>query len=98
MVTKPGFVQYVRHAYWVAGYEIISRGYLDLDEHGLDWVRTLNLRDRKYGIEFQIIDPQDLSVIVGPYPSEDQVIWMYGKPLGYEHQGYDYFRKNYVKK
>ena len=91
--TNPGFVQYVKHAYWIGGYEVVSRGTLQLDDDGLDWVRTLNLRDRKYGIEFRIIDPQDLSVIIGPYPSEDQVIAMYGKPVWYEHEAYAEFLK-----
>ena len=85
---KPGFVQYVKHAYWIGGYDIIPNAGLDIDDLGLDWVRTFNLRNRQSGLEFRVIHPEDMHVIVGPYPSEETVIEMYGPPVRYE---FEYF-------
>jgi hypothetical protein len=101
---RPGFVRYVKHpywisghhAYWIGGYDVVGRGGIDLDEYGLEWVRTLTLRDRKTNIEMRIIDPQDLRVIVGPYPTDEQVVAMYGPPLGYEHDAYAQFLKSRI--
>lgn len=93
---RPGFVRYIKHAYWIGGHDVVGRGGIDLDEYGLEWVRTLTLRDRKTNIEMRIIDPQDLSVIVGPYPTDEQVVAMYGRPLGYEHDAYEQFLKSRI--
>lgn len=78
--ARPGFVQYVRHAYSVAGYDIVPNVGLALDDLGLEWVRTFNLRERKTGVEFRVIDPEDLHVLVDVRPTDDDVRRMYGWP------------------
>jgi hypothetical protein len=50
---RPGFVRYVKHAYWIGGHDVVGRGGIDLDEYGLEWVRTLTLRYRKTNIEMR---------------------------------------------
>ena len=77
-LTKPGYVQYVRHAYAIGGYEILPNIGLDLDEHGLEWVRTFNLINRKTGVEYRMIEPEDLcSVIVR---AEERICKYYRMP------------------
>lgn len=79
--VRPGFVQKIKSAFWLGGYELVQGALtgIDLDEEGLDWVRVLNLRHQS-GYVMQIIDPRDLHQIVGEYPSEAQVRAMYGYP------------------
>jgi len=60
LFTRPGFVRYVRHAYELGGYDVIPNVSIDLDERGLEFVRTFNLRDRCNGTEFRLIYPDDL--------------------------------------
>jgi hypothetical protein len=71
----------VRHQYALGGYEIVPNVGLDLDEHGLEWVRTYNLR-HKDGLEFRVIDLEDMRDVlhVGPHPTEDELLAYYGRP------------------
>lgn len=62
--SKAGFIQYVRHAYYVGGYDIIPNVGIDIDDKGLEWVRTFNLRDRQSGIEFRVVEPEDLLTVI----------------------------------
>src|SRR5262245_19386361 len=59
-LTKPSFVRYVSHAYDLGGYDILPNVSIDLDDRGLEFVRTFNLRDRRNGTEFRLINLDDL--------------------------------------
>jgi hypothetical protein len=60
LFTRPAFVRYVLHAYDLGGYDVIPNTSIDLDDRGLEFVRTFNLIDRSNGTEFRLIYPEDL--------------------------------------
>lgn len=91
-LSRPGFVQYTKSPYYIGGYEIIPNVGMDLDPEGLEWVRTFNLR-RKDGLEFRLIHPEDMHVIIGEHPSEELVVRMYGAMVPYEGVCLQYYRQ-----
>ena len=92
LVSRAGFVQYVKHAFQIAGFEIIGHGpSIDLDERGFEFLRTLTLRHVKAGYDVRIVEPDDLIEANGGHPKTEQIIAMYARPVSYEHDGYRYF-------
>ena len=59
-LTKPAVIRYVRHAYDVGGYDVVRNVSINLDKYGFEFVRTFNLRDRRTGTEFRLINLDDL--------------------------------------
>ena len=74
-LPRPAYRYVVKHAYDLAGYDITDRGYIDLDPLGLEFVRTVTVRYRMNGLEYKIIEPDDLSVLgVGRHPTGDELL------------------------
>lgn len=84
LVARAGFVQYVKSAYYLGGYEIRTGPSIDLDADGLEFLRTLILRHVKQKYEMRIILPEDLIDINGGHPKVEQIIKIYGSPVSYE--------------
>jgi hypothetical protein len=81
-VFAPGvaLVEYVKHAYRLGGYDIIQNASLAIDETGLEFVRTFNLRHREQGYEFRVINPEDYHVIFELHPTMQEIREYYGTP------------------
>lgn len=76
---------YVPHAFHLGGFQIFPSPGLAFDDLGLDWVRTIVLWSPAQQVGYRIVSPDDLQEFVGhPFPSEEQVIEIYGKPVEYE--------------
>jgi len=85
MVARAGFVQYVKSAYYLGGYEIVKYGpSIDLDANGLEFLRTLTLRHVKQKYEIRIVEPEDLIEANGGHPKVEQIVAIYGHPVSYE--------------
>ena len=93
MLSRPGFIQYVKSAYYLGGYEVTPGINISLDEEGLEWVRTLDLTHQKQGYTMRVVDPQDLEVLVGPNPKPELVRAMYGPEVKYEGVCLQYYRR-----
>lgn len=86
-VTRASFVQYVKSAYYLGGYEIVKYGpSIDLDPNGFEFLRTLTLRHVKSQYEIRIVLPEDLIEANGGHPKVEQIIGMYGAPVSYERE------------
>lgn len=96
MVEKAGFIQYVRHAFQLAGFEIVGHGpSIDLDDNGFEFVRTITLQHMQAGYSVRMIESQDLIEMNGGHPKAEQIIALYGRPVSYEHDAYRAFLKRY---
>lgn len=81
---SPSLVEYVPTPYWLGGFEVALGITLSIDKAGLEWVRTLHMRSLAEAIEYRMIHPDDMHVLIGPYPSDETVRQIYGKPIQYE--------------
>jgi hypothetical protein len=85
-IEASGYYVHVPHAYFLAGFDIIQNIGFDLDDYGLEWVRTFNLRHRDNGIEYRMIEPDDMHVVLGhEYPAAETLASMYGKLVSAEN-------------
>jgi hypothetical protein len=64
----------------MGGFDLFPAAGIDLDAFGLEWVRTYFVQHRATQLGYRMIQHEDLDVILGIWPSERQIIEIYGRP------------------
>jgi len=78
--NRPAYQFKIRHQFELGGFDVRVGRSIDLDPMGLEWMRTLDLSSRTTGIEYRLINFEDLEVILPafPGPSPEMLEKMYG--------------------
>lgn len=75
-IDRAAYIVRIRHAYDLGGFDITPSKGIDLDELGLEWVRTITLVHRKNKIGYRMIEPTDLHVIFPHWEWDTAKIYM----------------------
>jgi hypothetical protein len=88
VALRAAYYFHIPHVYHLGGFQLYGAPGIDLDKLGLDWVRTNVVFSQRDRIGYRVVHHEDLTALLGhDFPSEEQVIAMYGNPVSYEQVG-----------